>query len=221
MTEYKTFEVAEVKVIDEAQGIVEALTNSMGLVDSDNDVIDTGAFQNSIANNMPVTVLLGHDASKVVGKVIDAREINTGSGTAKLYNKIQFNLDTQLGRDTFSNVAGGYSKEWSVGFNIPEGGAEFANVDGFRRRYIKDVDWVEVSSVIRGASPNTGTLSAKSDNNEITEPETESADDSQPIIAEAFVPSTPEVREQVLRKLEEQRIRQLTHRLKNSISKKG
>jgi len=163
--EYKSVELTDVKLIDEAQGIVEAFVNSMGLIDTDGDVIDSAAFNNSISMNMPVTVLQGHDTSKVVGKVLDAYSVNNMDGSARLYNKIQFNMDTQLGRETFSNVAGGYIKEWSVGFNIPEGGAEILSIDDGARtvRVISDVDWVEVSSVIRGASPGTTTVSAKDD----------------------------------------------------------
>ena len=163
--EYKSVELTDVKLIDEAQGIVEAFVNSMGLIDTDGDVIDSDAFNISISMNMPVTVLQGHDTSKVVGKVLDAYSVNNMDGSARLYNKIQFNMDTQLGRETFSNVAGGYIKEWSVGFNIPEGGAEILSIDDGARtvRVISDVDWVEVSSVIRGASPGTTTVSAKDD----------------------------------------------------------
>ena len=73
--EYKSVELSDVKLIDEAEGIVEAFVNSMGLVDSDGDVIDSAAFNNSISMNMPVTVLQGHDTSKVVGKVLDAYSV--------------------------------------------------------------------------------------------------------------------------------------------------
>ena len=154
----------DVKILDESQGIVEAFVNSMGEIDSDGDVIDPDAFQNSIMMNMPVTVLSGHDSSKIIGKVLDAHSVQKGDGTARLYNRIQFNLETQIGREAFSNVSGGYVDQWSVGFNIPDGGSEIIQEGNTAIRLIKDVDWVEVSSVIRGASPNTTTISAKEDN---------------------------------------------------------
>ena len=161
--ENKTQAWTDVKVLDAAEGIVEAFVNSMGEIHSDGDVIDPDAFENSISMNLPITVLSGHDASKIIGKVLDARSVQTGDGSARLYNRIQFNLETQIGREAFSNVSGGYVDQWSVGFNIPEGGSEIIQSGNTAIRLIKDVDWVEVSSVIRGASPNTTTISAKDD----------------------------------------------------------
>ena len=161
--EKKTRPLTDVKVLDESEGIVEAFVNSMGEIDADGDVIDPNAFENSILMNMPITVLSGHDSSKIIGKVLNAHSVQAGDGTARLYNRIQFNLDTQMGREAFSNVSGGYVDQWSVGFNIPDGGAELIQSGNTAIRLIKDVDWVEVSSVIRGASPNTTTISAKDD----------------------------------------------------------
>ena len=161
--ENKTHILTDVKVLDSAEGIVEAFVNSMGEIDADGDVIDPSAFDNSILMNMPVSVLAGHDSSKIIGKVLNAHSVQAGDGTARLYNRIQFNLDTQIGREAFSNVSGGYVDQWSVGFNIPDGGAELIQQGSNAVRLIKDVDWVEVSSVIRGASPNTTTISAKDD----------------------------------------------------------
>ena len=172
--EYKQSQISDVKVLDAKEGIVEAYTNSMGIIDSDGDVIEASAFNNSIQNNLPIPALVGHNPSAVVGKVVDAQAIQQPDGSARLYNKIQFNMDTQAGQDAYSNVAGGYVREWSVGFNIPENGVELDREENKLVRRIKDLDWVEVSSVLRGASPNTGTLSAKSDDEiEMTEEERE------------------------------------------------
>lgn len=217
MTEYKTVSLDEVKVVDETEGVVEAFTNTMGQVDADGDIIMPEAFNESIMNNMPVTVLLGHDSSKIVGKVIEAKPLPYQNDEARLYNRIKFNLDTQIGREAFSNVAGGYAKEWSVGFNIPNGASEFTTQEGNPVRLIKNVDWVEVSSVIRGASPNTQTISAKDDAPEYTaitdgQP-LSAADDATPLVTEAFVPSTDEQRDQIRAKLDEMRARQVGFRL--------
>jgi len=161
--EHKIADLSDIKVIDEAAGIVEAFTNSMGIVDSDLDIIEISAFDNSIKNNLPIPALVAHDPSAVVGKVISALSVESEDGTARLYNRIQFNLDTQMGREAFSNVSGGFVRSWSVGFNIPDGAVEMDRQDGTAVRRIKDLDWVEVSSVLRGASPDTATISAKSE----------------------------------------------------------
>jgi len=164
--EHKYASLTNVKVVDETAGIVEAFTNSMGVIDADMDIIDPTAFDNSIKSNLPIPALVGHDPAAVVGKVIQASAIEGEDGTARLYNRIQFNLDTQAGRDSFSNVAGGFVRAWSVGFNIPEGAVEMDRQGGVTVRRIKDLDWVEVSSVLRGASPATTTISAKSEADE-------------------------------------------------------
>ena len=73
------------------------------------------------------------------------------------------NLETQGGREAFSNIAGGFLREWSLGFNIPSADAVVYDRGGQKAiRRIMALDWVEVSSVIRGASPATGTIAAKS-----------------------------------------------------------
>ena len=72
------------------------------------------------------------------------------------------NMDTQAGQETYSNIAGDYIREWSVGFNLPEGDAvEYDRNGKETTRRILNLDWVEVSAVIRGASPSTSTIAAK------------------------------------------------------------
>jgi len=159
--ERKNALLSQVKVIDESQGIVEAFTNTMGAIDLDGDIIEPYAFDQSIYANLPIPALVGHDPNQVVGKVVDARPVEMGDGTAKLWTRIQFNMDTQAGRDAFSNVKGGYVREWSVGFNIPAGALRTVREAGKTVRRIANLDWVEVSSVLRGASPGTGTIAAK------------------------------------------------------------
>ena len=157
----KTSELSELKVVDEEQGIVQAYVNTMGVEDADGDIIETSAFDNSIQHNLPISVLHSHDPSQVIGKVLDAKVIEQEDGVAKLWNLMKINLETQAGRDAFSNIKGQYIKEYSVGFNIPEKAAEFVR-DGVKTiRKIMEVDWIEVSSVVKGASPMTGTISAK------------------------------------------------------------
>jgi len=165
----KSVETAEVKVVDAEQGLVEAFVNSMGVVDSDGDIIDPSAFNNSIAKNLPIPVLAGHDQNQIVGKVLSARPVHVNEDEYRLYSLMQFNLETQTGQETFSNVKGNFVNQWSVGFNVPKGGWDFEGEGKSQVRRIKDLDWAEVSSVIRGASPSTNTISAKSADTEIIE----------------------------------------------------
>ena len=156
--------VSDAKVLDAPQGIVEAYVNTMGVRDADGDIIDPGAFNASIKSNLPIPVLAGHDQSKLVGKVIFAQSEPSGAGDEhRLYTRMQLNLDTQAGQEAYSNIAGEYIREWSVGFNLPAGDAVVYDRAGKETtRRILDLDWVEVSAVIRGASPSTSTIAAKS-----------------------------------------------------------
>ena len=156
--------VSDAKVLDAPQGIVEAYVNTRGVRDADGDIIDPGAFNASIKSNLPIPVLAGHDQSKLVGKVIFAQSEPSGAGDEhRLYTRMQLNLDTQAGQEAYSNIAGEYIREWSVGFNLPAGDAvvyDRAGKETLRRIHAQD--WVEVSAVIRGASPSTSTIAAKS-----------------------------------------------------------
>ena len=151
------------KAVDEAEGIVEAYTNTMGVVDADGDIVEPTAFNASIADNLPIPVLSGHDQGKLVGKVVFAQPRLIEGDEYRLFTRIQMNMDTEAGRDAFSNVAGDFVREWSVGFNIPKESdvsQEGSDVSTVVRR-IANLDWVEVSSVIRGSSPSTETVAAK------------------------------------------------------------
>lgn len=145
------------KVIDAAEGIVEAYVNTMGVIDSDNDVISPNAFDKSIQKASTIPVLYGHDQSSIVGKILKAKPMEF-EDQHRLYAQMQFNMDKASGRDAFSDVKGGFINQWSVGFNIPSDGFE---MDG-EKRTINELDLVEVSLVIRGASPDTSTIGVKS-----------------------------------------------------------
>jgi len=158
------FYLSDAKVVDDRQGIVEAYVNTMGVRDSDGDIIDPAAFDASIRGNLPIPVLAGHDQGKLVGKVIFAQAEKGGVGDEhRLYARMQMNLETQAGREAYSNVAGEYIREWSVGFNLPAGDSvAYDRAGKTTTRRILNLDWVEVSAVIRGASPATATIAAKS-----------------------------------------------------------
>ena len=162
---YKTVK-SEVSSVDAAEGIVEAYVNSMGVVDHDGEIIEMGAFDQSIQKGGQ-SVAWFHDQSAPVGKVIDAAPIQlsqddeTARQQGRLKAVMQFNLNTQRGRDAFADVEFGSVKEWSVGFRALEDDLE--RLDGGENvRVIKNLDWVEVSPVLRGASPDTQTITAKS-----------------------------------------------------------
>lgn len=143
----------EIKIVDEAQGIVEALVNSVGVIDYDDEILASGSFNASIAVGLPAVAWF-HDQKVIVGGVLAAEERD-----GKLWARMQFDLDTEVGSYAFKMVQRGRVREWSVGFRAIE--AHVEKRDGKVVRIFDTVEWIEVSPVLRGASPNTSTVSAK------------------------------------------------------------
>ena len=166
---------SDAATIDAAEGIVEAFVNTMGVVDHDGEVIDIKAFSDSILKGGQ-TVAWFHDQSVPVGKVIDAAPVAggvdevTGMEQGRLKAVMQFNMNTQRGREAFADVQFGSVKEWSVGFRSLSDEIEML-ADGTKARVIETLDWVEVSPVLRGASPNTQTITSKSASDALDTPE--------------------------------------------------
>lgn len=162
------------KVVDEAQGLVEAIVNTTGLTDLQNDVMEPGCWD-GLCKAMSAgevdypSVLWGHDWAIPVGRVLHAEELQpgdarlktaNGSGVGGLRIIAQYNLDTQRGREAYSDVSKGVIKQWSVGFMPAEDGHKYDS-KGIHR--ISKVGiWPEVSNVLVGASPGTRTTATKS-----------------------------------------------------------
>jgi HK97 family phage prohead protease len=139
----------------------------MGKVDMDEEVIDIKAFDKSIDGG-GISVAWFHNQAEPVGKVVsatpefDGEDEQTGMASGKLKAVMQFNLETQRGKEAFSDVKFGSVSEWSVGFRSTD--HEIKDLaDGKKYRVINDLDWVEVSPVMRGASPETSTVGVKTD----------------------------------------------------------
>lgn len=163
---------------DDAKGVVEAIVNTTGgEADRQGDVVMPGAWRKAIAylSQKSPKVVWHHengvtsDRLTVAGKITGLRELLPGdpslpeailaAGRGALVAQMQFNLSTQVGREVYSNVAGGFTDEWSVGF-LPED-AGYNKQRGYNE--IKSAfPLLEVSPVLMGASVGTATLSAKS-----------------------------------------------------------
>ena len=165
-TARKSFAV-EFKSVDESEGVVDAIVNTTGIVDRQKDVVEPGAFRKAITGKLP-KVVNSHQGAEFLGKVLSMREIMPGDPSlpksladrnlGAFAVKMQFNLETQAGREMFSNVKGGYVDEWSFMFTI-----EDAQYDAKGIRHIKLIDEIfEVSPVLVGANQATLTLAAKS-----------------------------------------------------------
>ena len=155
--------------IDEAQGVVECFVAGIGNKDSVGDVLITGAFSKSLTRRKP-RVVWGHNWNDPIGKVLEIYEVAPGdrrlptkmlnAGIGGLYAKVQFNLNSEKGREAFANVAFfGQEQEWSIGYKTLDSIFD----PNIQANILKEVELYEVSPVLHGANQFTGTISVKSD----------------------------------------------------------
>lgn len=156
------------------EGSFEAVIATLGVADSDGDIVEPGAF-----GDATVSVLPAHDSRSVpLGKA----QIEERGDKAVAVGR--FNLDIPAARDwhsalKFDLVHQPAVQEWSWGFHITE--AKEDTVDGEPVRRLVELDMLEVSPVLRGASVGTRTLAAKAARcpecgEKITEPQEQDED---------------------------------------------
>lgn len=165
----KNVPVSSVRGLSDADGIVEAIVSVTNIVDSVNDVIEPGAYKNTLRKRNPKGVW-SHDTNIPVAKTLKVEELMPGDerlpedlrqqDAGALLVKMQFNLNTSRGRDAFYDVQFfAEEQEWSIGYSVPEGKSVTDERTGVR--FIKQLELYEYSPVIFGAAPNTRTLSVK------------------------------------------------------------
>lgn len=173
--EFKCVSIAGFKALDgEEDGVVESLVSVTGVVDNVRDVIEPGAYTKSLEVRTPKGVW-HHDWKESVSKTLAIKELMPGDpelpeflpngrpwpdGAGALKVKTQFNLGTQRGREAYSDVMFfGDQQEWSIGYNVPVGGASRNQKSGVRT--IHRLDLYEYSPVLFGAMPAARTSSVK------------------------------------------------------------
>lgn len=175
MHEYKNVSVKGLQVADPDTGVVEAIVSVTGIVDEVKDIIKPGAYAKTLAKRTPKGVY-SHAWDQPISRTLDIKELMPGDerlpkqmadGTpwpreaGALYVKMQFNLETERGKTAFSDVKFfGDEQEWSIGYNVPVGGAKVLPQKGVRE--IETLDLYEYSPVLFGAMPLAATQSVKS-----------------------------------------------------------
>lgn len=155
--------------LDELEGIVECFVSGIGNKDSVGDICATGAFAKSLLRRKP-RVVWGHNWNDPIGKVLEIYEVPASdprlpmkmkmAGIGGLYAKVQFNLQSEKGKEAFANVAFfGEEQEWSIGYKTLR--AQYD--DNLQANVLYEVELYEVSPVLHGANQLTGTISVKSD----------------------------------------------------------
>lgn len=156
------------------EGVVVAIVSVTGTVDDVKDIIEPGAYAKTLVARKP-KVVHSHDWNTPIGRVDEIKELLPGdphlpktqpngdpwpAEAGALVVKSKFNLETQRGRESFSDVKFyGSDGAWSIGYNVPVGGATVEAKTGIRR--IKQLDLYEVSPVLHGAHSMAGTQFVK------------------------------------------------------------
>ena len=122
------------------QGIFTGHASVFGVVDLDNDVVEPGAFAESIATGTAAAGVLifgQHDDRKEpLGRSMELREDATG-----LFVKGQIS-DTAMGRDYRQLIKDGVLDQMSIGYVAQEYDVDTNNV-----RHLRKVDLLEISIV--------------------------------------------------------------------------
>ena len=142
----------ELKKADDAgEGVFEGMASTFGNTDLVGDVIRRGAFRETLKAKptSKIKMLWQHDTTEPIGKWLSMKETRSG-----LYVKGQLLIEDDavpLARKAYSLMKAGVLDAMSIGFRVPENGAEFD--DKRRLRILKEIDLMEVSVVTFPANP--------------------------------------------------------------------
>lgn len=123
-----------------------------GEPDSYGDVVAAGAFADSLRSGVMPKMFWQHDASKPIGRWIEAKEDGKG-----LYLRGKLNMDVQQAREAHSHLKNGDIDGLSIGYRIKE-----YSVDTETGVWtLQKLDLKEVSVVSIGANSNATVSSVK------------------------------------------------------------
>jgi len=165
MLERKSYPITEL-THDDATGVIEAFVSVFNNVDAGKEIVRQGFFQKSIECKLPKGVW-AHDWKQPIAKTLEAKEVPPGDpllpdnlktlgGT---YIKGQFNMDTQRGREAYSDIKFGIIDEFSIGYSVVR---ESKDEETGARELIEG-DWKEWSPVLVGMNDQTRLVSIKSE----------------------------------------------------------
>ncbi len=161
---HKSFS-AEVKAANPEKGVVEAIVSVFSNVDSAKERIMPGYFKASLERKLPKGVWM-HDWKQPIAKTLEARELEPGDALLPeylkalggLYVKGQFNLETQRGKEAFSDLKFGIVDEFSIGYR----NTKTAYDEETEVLDLIEGELYEWSPVLVGCNDQTALLSAKS-----------------------------------------------------------
>ena len=177
--EHKQTEDVMINVVDEAQGIIEAIWAVMGNIDDGNDIIHNGAFTKTFnERGNQVKLLDNHRATSVMdslGIIKQLREVRAAELPQEIMNKhpdatggawgqFQFLLDTPEGKGAFTRIQKGAVQGWSFGYDAVDKDSSTITKDGqqIAVRNLRQIKLYEISPVLFAMNEATTTTDAKS-----------------------------------------------------------
>lgn len=155
---------AEIKALSDednvlqGEGYFEGYASVFNNVDLGSDVMEKGAFTKSLRRRgtKGVKMLYQHDQKQPIGVYKSIKEDGDG-----LYVKGQLAMGTQKGKETFELMKMGAIDGLSIGYRVGEKGYHYD--DKRKRRYLKEVDLMEISAVTFPMNPRARIQAVKSD----------------------------------------------------------
>ena len=146
----------EVKSVSD-EGLIEGYLSKYGNIDSYGDIVQAGAFTNTLANHkaagtMP-KLLWQHEPDKPIGVWYEYEDRTDG-----LFMRGKLNLETQRGREAFSDLKFGSLDGLSIGFYTKRYSID--TMTGYR--YLTEVELIEGSVVTFQANQPSTVTSVKS-----------------------------------------------------------
>ncbi len=128
-------------------GVFDGLASTFGTPDRAGDVIEPGAFRDSLARAGRIKMLWQHDPRAPIGIWEHIEE--TAAGLAV---KGRLVLEVQQAREALALLRAGAVDALSIGFSVPRAGASFDRESSLRR--LNRIDLWEVSIVTFPANPD-------------------------------------------------------------------
>ena len=143
---------------DEAKGMFSGYASIFGNKDLGNDVVVQGAFQKSIRAKgaRKIKMLFQHDTKEPIGVYTKVREDAQG-----LYVEGKLAMQTQKGREVYELMKMGAIDGLSVGYRVDARGYSYD--DRGKKRYLKQVDLMEISAVTFPMNPKARVNAVKAE----------------------------------------------------------
>jgi len=147
---------AEIKADDEATGTFTGYGSIFNNVDLGNDVIEEGAFSKSISKRgaKGIKLLWQHNMDEPIGVFEEIIEDSRG-----LKVKGRLAMGTQRGREAYELMKMGALDGLSIGYRVDPKGMRWD--ENSKRRYLKEVDLMEISAVTFPMNPRARVSAVK------------------------------------------------------------